>query len=409
MAEYVTVMLANSKSSVQITAELSDLIGTDFEHAFTDWIFDSAIPEFYGSGTPKSAAAKILAASPAGPASAPSQSERQPQIQLDQGTSIQTVQDSREYNSNRGTFGSGDQRGRMRGFNDAGLPQRPRIPTGPRGPGGNQRGSGGNGVFGTAMASLKREGEAFDRPSRRPRLSGENGYENAGEDGPRKTMSIFDRAGVRAGTAAPNNFHNMGGSGHNGRTSNGSFPGGPAMPASVQAFPQIPGLPPLHIPDNFSSLHSSQQQAIQQQIFQHQLIAAAAAQQLYTPSNVASPPPPISAEAIPFIAPLDIQQPTFHASLQPGSAIDGTRPRKTSKPVQLPPIPASEELCKYGVDCKNAICKYSHPSPAATKESGLVLTREVCPKGIDCGDMVDIALVSYSRLSRKSVMLTYLY
>merc|ERR1712225_62726 len=58
----------------------------------------------------------------------------------------------------------------------------------------------------------------------------------------------------------------------------------------------------------------------------------------------------------------------------------------TPKPVALPKTPTSEELCKYGVDCRNAICGYSHPSPAATKDSGLVLSKEVCEKNLNCTD-----------------------
>lgn len=57
---------------------------------------------------------------------------------------------------------------------------------------------------------------------------------------------------------------------------------------------------------------------------------------------------------------------------------------------QLPPDlfdrPISPTLCKFGVKCSNALCRYSHPSAAASVESGVVLSTEPCPKGRRCDD-----------------------
>jgi nuclear polyadenylated RNA-binding protein NAB2 len=57
---------------------------------------------------------------------------------------------------------------------------------------------------------------------------------------------------------------------------------------------------------------------------------------------------------------------------------------------QLPPDlfdrPISPTLCKFGVNCSNALCRYSHPSAAASMESGVVLSTEPCPKGRKCDD-----------------------
>jgi hypothetical protein len=367
MAEYVTVMLANSKSSAQITAELSDLIGAEYDAGFTDWIFNSAIPEHYtksngaSAGSNGAQAQQEPATSPSIPTGPASQTRRQsvPSEDVDQrgdrssSSNIQTVGDSRDLNA-RGGRGRG-------GFQDGNLPNRPQggFRSGPGGANGPR--GGGGGVFGNAMSGVKREGDSLDRPNRRPRMSGER--ENGGDH--HGGRSIFDRAGVRAGNFPPANGGGFGGPQH----------GGFAPPQVMQqAFPQIPGLPPLVIPDNFSSLPFAQQQAIQQQIFQHQLIAAAAAQQMYMPPG-GSPPPVQQQQLGAFGAPPPQQM------VQPVAPA----PRK---PVKLPPRPTSEELCKYGVDCKNAICRYSHPSPAASKESGLVLSKEVCDKGLQCEDKV---------------------
>jgi nuclear polyadenylated RNA-binding protein NAB2 len=52
----------------------------------------------------------------------------------------------------------------------------------------------------------------------------------------------------------------------------------------------------------------------------------------------------------------------------------------------LPERPQSPTLCKFGMKCTNAYCRYSHPSPVATPESGMVLSNEPCEKGKDCKD-----------------------
>ena len=405
MAEYVTVMLANQKSGSQITTELSDLIGPEYDPAFTDWIFDTAIPEHYGgasSGAGQHSIDTPKTAVPSGNRGADAQNqqsqsrarEASPPVER-----IQTVGDSRE-----GNYGARPRHG---------LPSRPAGAAGngsnaPRGPGnaGGPRGQA-NGVFGTAMAGLKREHDSSqDRGTtnnRRPRMSSENEQQN-GE------RSIFDRAGVRAGTAQANNFNNMGGGFGNGRNNGGpgrrGGPGGPGfqqqqIPGPGQFGPQIPGLPALHIPDNFNSLPPAQQQAIQQQIFQHQLIAAAAAQQMYTGGAggpQGGPPMGIQAPQFPGMVQNGQQSPTQPMFAPQQMQQQGhQQQQRAPKPVKLPPRPTSEELCKYGVDCKNAICRYSHPSPAATKESGLVLSKEVCEKGLDCDDKVRIGIIIATR------------
>ena len=55
-------------------------------------------------------------------------------------------------------------------------------------------------------------------------------------------------------------------------------------------------------------------------------------------------------------------------------------------PYALPERPQSPTLCKFGLKCTNPHCRYSHPSPVATPESGVVLSNEACEKGKDCKD-----------------------
>lgn len=52
----------------------------------------------------------------------------------------------------------------------------------------------------------------------------------------------------------------------------------------------------------------------------------------------------------------------------------------------VPDRPQSPTLCKFGLKCTNAHCRYSHPSPVATVESGIVLSNDPCEKGRNCKD-----------------------
>lgn len=59
----------------------------------------------------------------------------------------------------------------------------------------------------------------------------------------------------------------------------------------------------------------------------------------------------------------------------------------SQRPGFVPPQrPQSPTLCKFGLKCTNALCRYSHPSPVATPESGVVLSNEACEAGIQCKD-----------------------
>ncbi|QRW12736.1 polyadenylated RNA-binding protein NAB2 [Ceratobasidium sp. AG-Ba] len=58
------------------------------------------------------------------------------------------------------------------------------------------------------------------------------------------------------------------------------------------------------------------------------------------------------------------------------------RPPQPPVPVNVPTRPQSPTLCKFGMKCTNASCRYSHPSA----EGGLVLSSEYCEKGLECKD-----------------------
>lgn len=84
-------------------------------------------------------------------------------------------------------------------------------------------------------------------------------------------------------------------------------------------------------------------------------------------SSSSSPAPAIVAPS-----PINATTPT------PGDTLTGG--------VTPPERPQSPSLCKFGLKCTNALCRYSHASPVATPESGVVLSNEACESGTQCKD-----------------------
>ena len=91
------------------------------------------------------------------------------------------------------------------------------------------------------------------------------------------------------------------------------------------------------------------------------------------PTTVAEPKPVTPSPAMPApSAAASIAAPAVATPQQPAYAI--------------PERPQSPTLCKFALKCTNAHCRYSHPSPVATAESGVVLSNEACPNGKECRD-----------------------
>lgn len=85
-------------------------------------------------------------------------------------------------------------------------------------------------------------------------------------------------------------------------------------------------------------------------------------------------------DATPTSAPVVAPTPVQASSLQP---TPGSQGRPGFVPLERPQSPT---LCKFNLKCTNPTCRYSHPSPVATPESGVVLSNDPCEKGINCTD-----------------------
>lgn len=89
------------------------------------------------------------------------------------------------------------------------------------------------------------------------------------------------------------------------------------------------------------------------------------------------------------------QQKQQEQPLQPPQSLPPTtyQSKKFVAAPPLPPKPVEDQICKHGVGCTKASCPYSHPSPVATKDSGLVLSSEACEKQLLCTDKVRLPYI----------------
>ncbi|GAA5845655.1 hypothetical protein JCM11251_002080 [Rhodosporidiobolus azoricus] len=335
MAEYCLVMLGNRKTAEQISTELSDLIGGDFDPSFVSWLFEE-VKKHYHDPSSSTSAASPPANAPSGPASS-----------------------------------------RAAGPN--GVPSRPAGPIG----------GGGRNVFGAAVGGVKRgaadlDGQGTEGRQQRQRFDGNAPSGPRGAAG-QNGKGLFDRLGGNNPQFAPG--RSMGPVNNTGMPQ----PAFDAITQTVQAV--LSGAHPsilANIPFPALASHPSAQRLPPHVMAQAQANAVAQAQAMAAMQNVWNTPPggPFGAAAVGGASAFNPQAPAFNPAFAATPPSRGPRPAaaKATPPVVLPGKPAQEAICKHGVDCSKPQCPYSHPSPVATKESGLVLSSEPCEKQLKCED-----------------------
>ncbi|KAK4700580.1 hypothetical protein P7C70_g5664, partial [Phenoliferia sp. Uapishka_3] len=171
MAEYCLVMLGNKKTQDQITSELSDLIGSEFDSSFVLWLFNELHTHY---PDPSSAAGPSSTSGNSTSANGVNDGHRSPES------------DARRYDDRRGSRGSVGQAsaGNARGGGRGG--------PGPIGP-----------IFGAAMSGVKRDArEVSDRelpPHQRARYDRTQGGFDGVPAGPR---NMGQQQGVNGGRGA---------------------------------------------------------------------------------------------------------------------------------------------------------------------------------------------------------------
>ncbi|GAA5849773.1 hypothetical protein JCM3766R1_000257 [Sporobolomyces carnicolor] len=339
----------NPPGGEQISTELSDLIGGDFDPSFVTWLFEEVKNHY-----PEPAAA---AAAPTAPA---------PSIPTGPAAANQAKSST----------------------STAGLPPRP---------------AGGRSMFGAAVTGVKRDsremgadGSSREPPQQRQRFDARNGNSNG--------KSLFDRMGGNNAQFAPgprNNtplVNNLGmpqaafdaitqtiqavnSGAHPSSLASIPFPALAAHPLSSTLPPQVLAQAQAH------AMAQAQAFAQMQNVWNAPAGAFGGAGRGGAGPNAQTGFNPQAAPFNPagFPAPQQQQGGGFRQG-PPHRQHQGAPHARAQPPVVLPKKPELEAICKHGVDCAKPQCGFSHPSPVATKESGLVLSSEACAKQLSCQD-----------------------
>ncbi|KAF9485995.1 hypothetical protein BDN70DRAFT_988327 [Pholiota conissans] len=408
MAEYITIMVINNKTSAQITSELEDLIGSDYNASFTDWLFEEAAK---GSAEPS-------AEPDATPKSPPPQ-------QTDPGPSksIPTYIASEASRPRNGIYqqalsqalpsGSAQKRSASARSPSPTHPNKSRrtdLPTGPRAM--YRDGAAPNGVPHPNPRSLldrvggpaNRGPKNFQRDEIQARI--DNIVGTSPEMNNMMMQPNFPGMGIdmnaMANIASPLMLQEMM-MNQMALMAQMASSMGIINPGTGQFGGQ--GFPMQGMPNDMNAFQNGMNNT------------NGFAQQQQTPGSagpgrgrggaqrggrgtgrgrggaggpgavgrsISGPDATAGNVPSPIAAPTPIA-PTPLTSA-PSAEARAAAPAQVQIPYALPERPQSPTLCKFALKCTNAHCRYSHPSPVATAESGVVLSNEACEKGKNCKD-----------------------
>ncbi|KAF8141228.1 hypothetical protein EV363DRAFT_1425369 [Boletus edulis] len=408
MAEYITIMIINNKTAAQITSELEDLIGTDFDPSFTDWLFVEA-----AKGAPESEI-PLISSSTSPSLTSATTSKPQATSEIPVHSPSLTTDHRRPLNPRTGaqggaplyqqalssTLGHGQKR-------TASV----RSPS-PTGHGPSKIASGGSRIEAAPGASGR---------SLLDRVGGRNGVHQpyAHGDEIQARIDAVTNGGIPPGGATPDPSMMMGfqnGVGMDmtaanvnantlvlqdmmmsqmalmaqmatsmgmlnpatGQMMGGGFPGmqqgDMAMYQGGGAFGQ--GQAPTQGVNGRGRGSGRGGRGRGGGPGRGGFVGASPAPSSGSPTPTQTqvqPQPPSETNAIaPTPTPASVQQPPLV--------------QQQRIPYALPERPQSPTLCKFATKCTNSQCRYSHPSPIATAESGVVLSTDACEKGKDCKD-----------------------
>ncbi|KAF7321530.1 hypothetical protein MKEN_00673900 [Mycena kentingensis (nom. inval.)] len=363
MAEYITIMIINDKTPDQITSELEDLIGSDFDPSFADWLFTEAAK---GESEP------TPVAQPATPHSAPQSSTPAPSAPAE--SSRRPPRNGVYQQAISQALPSSGPAGQKR-------PASGRSPSPSHGPNKSRRTS----DVPTGPRAMQRDREREGGPNPR---------------------SLIDRVGGRFGqddvqNRIDNIVHNPTPEQQQAMMMNQGFPMGMDMgmanPIMLQEMmmnqmalmAQMASTMGIINPAAFNggmgadpAMFQGQNQPGMDGAFQgaHNGRGRGGGRGGRGGRGGGRGGPPSNL-------------PTFSPEVAAAPAIVAPTPTPAAAPSHgglagyiVPERPQSPTLCKFGFKCTNAHCRYSHPSPVATAESGVVLSNEACENGKDCKD-----------------------
>ncbi|KAI0261252.1 hypothetical protein BC834DRAFT_483270 [Gloeopeniophorella convolvens] len=397
MAEYITIMIINNKTRDQISSELEDLIGSVVERSFIDWLFTEA-----AKGAPESEL---------GP-------QTQTQTQLSDSQSSLPAPSATAKESPDG---------------------RRNPPSGPRANAPLYQQAISQTLTGQSPTAQKRTASARSpspsgqgpNKSRRTDLpSGpramRDGRPSGGPSGPR---SLLERVGPRNpanGFPRGDNIQGMPGPGEmdiqNAIAAGFVPPGMNGMDMNAMAAAQMGGNPLLlqemmmnqmammaQMATNLGMMNPGQFGGFPMQPGMQELGMFGGAEGFQGPhmggpgrsrgggrggyagrGRGGAPSQPHAAEPPALEAQPPVASGPTDASTSPAVPVVAPTPAPAAQPAKpafaVPERPQSPTLCKFSLKCTNPHCRWSHPSPVATPESGVVLSNEACEQGKDCKD-----------------------
>ncbi|KAJ7928438.1 hypothetical protein B0H13DRAFT_1967246 [Mycena leptocephala] len=383
MAEYITIMIINNKTACSKSTDslLYSVIGTDFDPTFTDWLFSEAARGAAETPSPAQAepSTSQRAPEPAVPAAIPAanDSARRPRNGVYQQAISQAIPSTSPSGQKRSASA------RSPSPNHSNKIRRTDVPTGPRamlrdGPSGSNPRSLLDRVGGPGGPSMRNNFGQDDIQSRIDNIVNNPTPEqqqammmNAGFPMGMDMMNpamanplmlqemMMNQMALMAQMASTMGIINP---------ATGQF-GGPGFGGMPGDMPMAHGGNGNHSGRGRGNGHG---RGMGRGTGRGGSTSSAAKT---TPDASATPPPNAASNAVPIVAPTPTPAPTAPAPATGG--LTG---------FILPERPQSPTLCKFGLKCTNAHCRYSHASPVATPESGVVLSNEACDKGKDCKD-----------------------
>ncbi|KZS88274.1 hypothetical protein SISNIDRAFT_552712 [Sistotremastrum niveocremeum HHB9708] len=357
MAEYIAIMVINQKTADQINAELTDLIGPTYDPEFTTWLFTAARPPTATAPAPEASR----------PATSPTiQQSRIVSQAVSQATQpIPTHTSSPSGKRSASPSGIGGGPGKLRRVD---APDRPRAmrDTDAEGP---------------SSAPVKTTGKSLLE-----RVGGRQGYNNSGERGGRH--GGFNRHHNNQNTPAlsPNAMPFVPG-GMGPEMPFNPMAAGPGMMDPAAQMAMMMNLNPMALQEMMGANLAMMQQMSNMMGMMQMQQQQQQSPPLPTPSNAPGQTPVPNGTAN-GAANANGGARLVHPRPQPHTS----RPTATHQPqvpVTIPSRPPSPSLCKFATTCTNSHCRFTHPSPVATPESGVVLSSEICDKGrggSECND-----------------------
>ncbi|KAF8270478.1 hypothetical protein EI94DRAFT_1722786 [Lactarius quietus] len=379
MAEYITIMIINNKTRDQISSELEDLIGAVVERGFIDWLFTEA-----AKGAPESELVSQTQTQP---------TDSQPSLPA---SSLRQVPPDTRRNPPSGPR------------NNAPLYQQAISQALPnQSPTGQKR---------TASArSPSPTGQGPNKSRRTDLPSGPRAMRDARQSGPPGPRSLLERVGPRSagnGFPRPDNMPN-----------NMPVPGEMDIQAAMAAGFVPPGMNGMDM-NALAAAQMGPNPLLLQEMMMNQMAMMA---QMATSLGMMNPNPgqfggypmqPGAQDVAMYGGPGGFNGPPIAGG--PSRGRGGGResvpqeeqppptPQSTEAPASnpapvvaipspsqsqpsplnfaIPERPQSPTLCKFSLKCTNPHCRWSHPSPVATPESGVVLSNEACEQGKECKD-----------------------